>query len=58
MNKKAFGLRGRHSHNPAFRTKVALAVLREDRTMGELCKEFEACHVNLRLQASTVRARR
>jgi transposase-like protein len=46
VNKKAFGLRGRHSHNPAFKTKVTLAVLREDKTMAELCKEFEAPHLN------------
>ena len=41
MNKKACGRRSRRSHNPAFKAKVALAALREDKTMAELCKEFE-----------------
>lgn len=41
MNKKSSGRRGRRSHSPAFKAKVALAALREDRTMAELCKEFE-----------------
>ena len=41
MNKKASGRRSRRSHNPAFKAKVALAALREDKTMAELCKEFE-----------------
>ena len=41
MNKKSSGRRGRRSHSPAFKAKAALAALREDKTMAELCKEFE-----------------
>ena len=33
--------RTRRSHNPAFKVRVALAALRQDRTMAERCKEFE-----------------
>lgn len=41
MNKKSSGRRTRRSHSPVFKAKVALAALREDKTMVELCKEFE-----------------
>jgi len=41
MNKKSSGRRSRRSHSPVFKAKVALAALREDKTMAELCQEFE-----------------
>ena len=31
----------RRTHNPAFKARVALAALREDKTMAELCREFD-----------------
>ena len=33
--------RTRRTHSPAFKAQVALAALRDDKTMAELCKEFE-----------------
>ena len=33
--------RTRRTHSPAFKAQVAVSALREDKTMAELCKEFE-----------------
>jgi transposase len=33
--------RTRRTHTPAYKAQVALAALREDKTMAELCKQFE-----------------
>ena len=33
--------RTRRSHNAVFKAKVALTALREDRTMAQLCEQFE-----------------
>ena len=33
--------RTRRTHSPAFKAQVALAAVRDDKTMAELCKEFE-----------------
>ena len=33
--------RTRRTHSPTFKAQVALAALRDDKTMAQLCKEFE-----------------
>jgi len=33
--------RTRRTHNPEFKARVALAAVREDRTLADLCKEYE-----------------
>ena len=41
VKKKASGRRIRRTHHPAFKPRVALAALREDRTLADLCQQFE-----------------
>jgi transposase len=41
MKKKASARRTRRVFNPAFKARVALAALREDKTLAQLCEEFE-----------------
>ena len=46
LKKKAnVARRVRRTHSGEFKARVALAALREDRTMAELCQEFDL-HVN------------
>lgn len=41
VKKKASGRHTRRTHGAASKARVALAALREDRTMAELCKDFK-----------------
>lgn len=41
MHTKSSARRSSRSHSPASEAKMALAGLPEDKTMAELCKEFE-----------------
>jgi len=38
---KSSGRRSRRVFNPEFKAKVALVALREDKTIAELCQQFE-----------------
>jgi transposase-like protein len=41
MSKKPSARRTRRVFNPEFKAKVALAALREDKTLAQLCQQYE-----------------
>ena len=41
VKKKASGRRTRRTHNSTFKARVALAALREDKTLAELCEQHD-----------------
>ena len=43
--KSSVARRSQRTHHPEFKAHVALAALREDRTLAQLCEEFEL-HAN------------
>ena len=46
LRKKASAARRvRRTHNPQFKARVALAALRDDKTLAQLCQEFDL-HAN------------
>ena len=45
LKKASAAKRARRRHSAQFKARVALAALREDRTMAQLCQEFDL-HVN------------
>ena len=47
---KSSGRRSRRVFNPEFKAKVALAALREDKTIAELCQQFELPQPNHRVE--------
>ena len=41
MKKPTSGRGQRRVHSPEFKAKVALAALRDDKTLAELCQQYE-----------------